>query len=344
MQYLTSDLPGIGGRLKTEPEDFVVEEIPAYEPSGEGEHLFLWVEKRDVAAEDLVRHIATAVGISRDDVGTAGLKDRRAITRQWVSIPATCEDRIAAINTDAIAVLRAARHGNKLRTGHLRGNRFEIVVRDAESNAASAESIADVIRARGFPNYYGEQRFGHDQQTLTLGLDLLTQRKQTRDIPHRQRRFLLRLALSAVQSAIFNDVLAARLEDGLLHTVLAGDMMQKRETGGLFVVEDVPAEQTRFDAAETVITGPMFGPKMRRPFGSAAERETAVLSQFELTAATFAGWKKLMPGTRRPLLAFASGLTIGQTDMGLRLQFTLDRGVYATTLLREFQKTDAGDP
>jgi tRNA pseudouridine13 synthase len=341
LPYLTADLPGCGGTLKVEPEDFAVEEIPAYEPSGEGEHLFLWIEKRDVSAEDLVHHIAQVLGISRDDVGTAGLKDRRAITRQYVSVPATCADRIGDVGTGSIQVLRSMRHGNKLRTGHLRGNRFEIVLRDvgSESHLPSLGQIVQIISERGFPNYYGEQRFGAGGETLELGLDLLTGNKKPRDIPHRQRRFLLRLALSSVQSALFNEVLAERLRDGLLHTVLEGDVMQKRESGGLFFVEDVPTERERFEAGETVITGPMYGPKMRRPTGPAAQPESAVLARYSLTPGHFAAWKRLLPGTRRPLLAFASGLTIEQTECAIRMSFTLDRGVYATTLLREFMKT-----
>ena len=339
--FLTADLPGIGGTLKSEPEDFLVEEIPAYEPSGEGEHLFLWIEKRDVSADDLLQHVAESLEIRRDDVGTAGLKDRRAVTRQFVSVPATCADRIGAVDGPGVRVLRSERHGNKLRTGHLNGNRFEIVLRQTTVDAIErAERIGESIRRDGFPNYYGDQRFGGGGETLALGFDLLAGRKKPRDVPHRQRRFLLRLALSSVQSALFNDVLAARLSDGLLHTVLEGDVMQKRETGGIFVAEDVAAEQSRFDAGEIVPTGPMFGPKMRRTLGESAGRESAVLKSRELQIEQFSSWKRLLPGTRRPLLAFASGLVIEQTEPGIRLTFSLDRGVYATTLLREFQKND----
>src|SRR5690606_12839938 len=120
---LTNDLLGIQGLLKTLPEDFVVEEIPAYEPGGEGEHLFLWVEKRDVPADGLIRHLAQTLGVPRDEIGTAGLKDRRAVTRQFVSVPARAIDRIEAAGSESIRILAATRHGNKLRSGHLRGNR-----------------------------------------------------------------------------------------------------------------------------------------------------------------------------------------------------------------------------
>ncbi len=135
LPYFTADLPGIGGVIKQSPEDFVVEEIPAYEPSGEGEHLFLWIEKRDVSAEQLTRHIAKVLNIPNRDIGVAGLKDRTAITRQYVSVPAQCAKRIGNIETDSIQILSFAKHQNKLRTGHLKGNRFSILVRDVSDNS-----------------------------------------------------------------------------------------------------------------------------------------------------------------------------------------------------------------
>src|SRR5262245_40093179 len=119
---LTADLPGIGGRIKTEPEDFEVEEIPAYEPSGSGDFLYLWLEKRDLGAEYFVRQVARRLGIPADEVGTAGLKDRRAVTRQMVSVPARAEAALGRLDGDGIRVLRVSRHTNKLKPGHLRGN------------------------------------------------------------------------------------------------------------------------------------------------------------------------------------------------------------------------------
>lgn len=337
--YLTSDLPGCGGMLRREPEDFLVEEIPAYQPSGLGEHLFLWIQKRNVSAEQLTRHIARTLQIPASNIGVAGLKDRRAVTRQFVSVPARTEERLPTINTDEIVVLEARRHGNKLRSGHLRGNRFDILLRNTETSAIdSAQQIAERIARLGFPNYYGEQRFGSDGETLRLGLDLLTGRRTPRDLPGARRRFLLKLSLSAVQSELFNQALAKRLRDGLLHTVQQGDVMQVVASGGLFIVEDRMAEQCRFDAQETTITGPMFGPKMKRPSGLPAEREARILAQSGLTMDQFAQSPSLLSGTRRPYLIWPSDLQVTQEADGLRFRFTLPSGVYATTLLREFRK------
>ncbi len=341
LPYLTADLAGVGGTLKEQPEDFVVEELPAYEPSGEGEHLFLWLQKRDVAGEDLLRHVARRLNISSRDIGMAGVKDRRAITRQWVSVPARCEPMVAEIDSDQVRVLRAARHGNKLRTGHLRGNRFSIRVRNTgEAAADRATRVAEAIGRLGFPNYFGAQRFGQEQQTLQLGLDLVSGKASPRSISPARRRFLLRMALSAVQSALFNAVLAARLRNGRLHTVLAGDVMQVRASGGQFPVEDAAAEQQRFDARETVLTGPLFGPKMIAAQEAAAAAEGAVLADWNLSPADFTRFSKLTSGTRRPLLVWPGNLSIQAEGQDLRIDFDLPSGSYATSLLREFMKSD----
>jgi len=342
LPYLTADLPGIGGRWKDAAEDFVVEEIPAYEPNGAGEHLFLWIEKKDVAANDLVKHVSRTLRCSPGDIGVAGLKDRRAVTRQWLSVPAKLAEAVPQIDTDAIRVLKSARHGNKLRTGHLRGNRFTILIRDVGEQAAErAAAIVDRVQKLGFPNYYGAQRFGHGGETLQLGLDLLTGRKKSRDIPGAQRRFLLRLSLSAVQSDLFNRALANRLTDGLLNKVLQGDVMEVVASGGKFIAEDVAAEQPRYDAGETAVTGPMYGLKMREAMGAPAQREADLLEKSGLGPEHFAKYLNLMTGTRRPFVIRPGDLQVTPDAAGLRFEFTLPSGAYATTLLREFMKSDA---
>jgi len=339
LPYLTANLTGIGGRLKDQPDDFVVDEIPAYEPCGSGEHLFLWIEKRDLPHDLLLKRVARTLDMKTDDIGCAGIKDRRAVTRQYLSVPAKLGDRIDQLNSDELKVLRAAQHTNKLRTGHLKGNRFTIVVRDAVDDATGrADAIASEIQRVGFPNYYGEQRFGIDGQTLTLGLDLLAGRKAPRDIPYSKRKFLLRLAVSSVQSDLFNEALRERLQDELLSTVLSGDVMEVVESGGKFVVEDVAREQTRLNAHELAVTGPMFGLKMLMPNGAAAERETKLLDASGLKLSDFAAYAQLLSGARRSYVVYPTELTCSPAESGLRFEFSLPSGCYATTLLREFMK------
>ncbi|MCE9529542.1 MAG: tRNA pseudouridine(13) synthase TruD [Planctomycetes bacterium] len=236
---LTAEIKGVGGRIKTAPEDFEVEEIPAYEPSGEGEHLFLWIEKKGMGAEFFARQVARRLGIPNGEVGTAGLKDRHAITRQYVSVPASAESRLADLEGDGIHLIRSGRHGNKLRAGHLKGNRFRILIRDADrAGEAAANAILERLKTEGMPNFYGPQRFGREGETVDLGLKLLKNEGGRRLAP-----FLRKLALSAVQSVLFNLVLSRRMADGLFRKVLPGDVMAKWPVGGMFTAEDVPVER-----------------------------------------------------------------------------------------------------
>lgn len=336
---LTPDLAGVGGVLKQRVEDFVVEEIPAYQPEGSGEFLFLWVEKAGLSAEQLTSHLARFLKIAHQDIGMAGMKDRQAITRQMISVPAKCESRLGEIRHENIRVLEVRRHRHKLRTGHLRGNKFSIFIQQV---APDALEKAAAIRARlvtlGFPNYFGEQRFGREAETLQLGFDLLRHVKSPGDIPRARRKFLLRLAISAAQSVLFNQALASRLTSGTLHRALPGDLMQVCESGGLFLVEDVGREQPRLDAHEIVPTGPLFGPKMKKAGSDVGASEAQLLASCGLTMESFAEFGKLALGTRRPYLVWPQDFEIRGEPAGIRLEFSLPSGCYATVLLREFQK------
>jgi tRNA pseudouridine13 synthase len=341
---LTADLPGIGGRIKASPDDFEVEEVPAYAPSGQGDHLYLWVEKRGLGAEYFMRQVAQRLNLSDRDIGTAGLKDRHAVTRQMVSVPHSAEPHLTRLDGDGVRLLNVSRHTNKLRPGHLLGNRFNILIREIEHPDRLAP-IVERIRTNGLPNFYGEQRFGRGGQTGLWGMALLRKEEPPPDEngrkPNLHKRFLKKLVLSAAQSLLFNRYLARRLQDGLLRHVLPGDVISHYPRGGLFVAEDVPATQERFDARQVVTSGPMFGRKTFPARGEAAEREAALLAEAGLTPQAFLGFGPLLEGTRRHNLVYVDDLQGTAEDGGVRLRFTLPAGSYATILLREVMKTVA---
>lgn len=159
--YLTRAFAGTAGTIKDSPDDFIVEEIPAYEPCGSGEHLFLRVEKQGMSTFAMMQRIAEALGIKEKELGYAGLKDAQAITRQWISLPQIEQAKIDALDLEGITVLTSSHHTNKLRLGHLRGNRFHIRIHNVAANAEeSALDILNVLEHAGVPNFFGEQRYG----------------------------------------------------------------------------------------------------------------------------------------------------------------------------------------
>ena len=320
-----------GGTLKAHPSDFIVEEIPAYAPSGEGDFHYLWVEKHDVAGPKLAKEVARRLGIDNNDVGIAGMKDRRAITRQWLSVPASPTLDLSAIDgpvgeSGHITLVEETRHTNKLRTGHLKGNRFTIRLpgRTPESDAVTRERLC-YYAENGFPNTFGSQRFGRGT-SLSVGLDALAGRRI------RDRR-QLRLGVSAIQSWLFNFWLAERVKAGLIDSALDGDLLRKRESGGVFWCDEPEVDTQRIKAGELVVTGPIPGLKARRARGSAEPYETRALEAAELTLESFRTVKRLAPGTRRDALAFPTECAVDREDDALVLRFTLPSGCYATVLL-----------
>ncbi len=334
------------GRVKDRPADFVVEEVPAYLPCGEGPHLFLWVEKRDCSGGDLLRRLAAVLGIPVGDIGYAGTKDRRAVTRQWLSVPESCERVLAGgVALEGIRVLGVARHRNKLRLGHLRGNRFRIVLRGADTTmAAELARTAREVERLGFPNFFGVQRFGRLGESIALGLDLLE--AGTLDAPAFARigRFERRMALSAVQSALFNLVLQERMVRGLARTVLVGDILARTDSGGLFEADDAQAEQARLEAGEVVVTGPVFGHKAPLASGEPGAIEQGVLEEAGVSLSLFRAFPSLGRGTRRPFFVRPEDVRVEVDRAGLVLSFFLPKGAYASVMLREFVEPPAGEP
>jgi tRNA pseudouridine13 synthase len=346
---VTANLPGTGGVLRATPEDFVVDEVPAYPPAGAGDHVFVRIEKRGLTTPAAIALLARALGVDARDVGAAGMKDRHAVTRQWLSLPPpVTPEQALAVTAPGLVVLEAVRHGHKLRTGHLHGNRFALRVRGV-GDAAVAADRARAILARlaappGAPNPYGAQRYGAGGDNAEAGLALVRG-----DAPGGRRdRRRDRLLVSALQSALFDRWLAARITDGLYATALAGDVMHKRPVpggdgrGGMFDCTEPAVDQARLAAGEIVPTGPMFGPRMRAPAPGtpAAEREAAILAAAGITADDLRRAGPLAEGTRRDAAVVVSATQVGIADAdAIDVCFTLPSGAYATTIMREVMKT-----
>jgi tRNA pseudouridine13 synthase len=318
-------------RFVSSPDSFFVEELPAYLPSGEGEHTFLWIEKRGLTTLDVAARVARLFGVDARDVGYAGMKDRHATTRQWLSVPAVEPNQAMSVALDGVRVLAAERHRNKLRTGHLRGNRFEVVLTDMAPG--EVETIGAALRAlatSGVPNRFGRQRFGASGDNLQTGLAVL--RGTRREPDHRRRKLLL----SAVQSAVFNRVLELRVEGGLLR-VRVGDILEKVVSGGQFACTDVATDQARVDAGEVVPTAPLPGSRVRAPEPGTEARalEDRALSELGIAPDELAQVGRALPGTRRPVVV---RITLDEPAIvdepgGLRLRFSLPPGSYATVVL-----------
>ncbi|MEO0966353.1 MAG: tRNA pseudouridine(13) synthase TruD [Planctomycetota bacterium] len=418
---LAADLPGVGGVIKQRPEDFLVEELPLYEPSGEGEHLMMCVEKRGRTTQDAIKRVASAFRVGRRDIGYAGLKDKHAVTRQHLTVhmPGRTEDGddVGAClerldGRDDLKVLWATPHGNKLKRGHHGGNRFIIAVREVDLSAVvRARPILDRLAETGVPNGYGPQRFGFRRNGHLLGRMLLAgdaaafieetlARPGDGEVPtliearecfragdltgaidrwpkslsyDRQLLDALRkgkppaeavdaiskdhrhLLISALQSAIFNRVLAERMAASTLDQLRPGDLAWLHDRGAVFAV-DAPTADTenagggRVGTLSVSPSGPMWGPGMTRAAGEVDAAEQAASRALGVGPDDWATHAKLralnVEGARRPLRIPLNDAEVsaGANEHGpyLRLGFTLPKGAFATVVCREVMQTDVG--
>lgn len=322
-------------RIRTTIEDFQVEEIPAYQMSGAGEHAYLWIEKRGVSSPELVTRIIRTLGIPSKDVGLAGQKDRHAVTRQYCSIPKRLAINVERLNSDEITVISTTFHQNKLKTGHLKGNRFRLMLRSATGSFTAAEQ--QLVEARlnqllesGLSNYFGPQRFGHGGNTIVDGLRFLKGKLPKDHWPENQSRTLRRLALSAVQSAVFNLVLSQRVSAGNVGTPQSGDVVIRKGGTKAYRYPDGA------DTTDIVPAGPMPGPEMLAAGGEIEQMELAAMEKLGLRPQDFERYAKLTSGVRRKMLEFPSNVSVSLTaDGALEVCFDISAGTYATTLLQE---------
>jgi len=338
--YLTSGIPGIGGRIRVSPEDFQVDERPLYLPCGEGEHLYIKVTKRLLSTPDLVRIISTAVGVKAQGIGTAGLKDARAVTTQMLSLHLVTPEQLSRLTTDEriLSVEILGRHRNRLRPGHHAGNKFRLVIRDVADHAPTAvPDTLKILLQRGVPNYFGPQRQGRRNDNYQVGAALLADAARRAKMSRAKRMWYL----NTFQSHLFNHILARRIDS--IDRVFVGDWAIKTDNDACFQVEDAEKEQPRADRFEISPTGILFGSRVSWAGGEPGRIEEAVLAEAGTTkdalvaAAKACGFR----GERRALRVPLAELEWSLDGSALTLAFTLPPGAYATNVLRELMKADA---
>lgn len=310
---------GASATLKRLNEDFIVTELPLQPPSGEGEHIWLDIEKNGANTAFVAQQLADAASVQERDVGYAGLKDRHAITRQWFSIylPKGETPDLTQLQHPEFKVLSQSRHVKKLRPGDLQGNRFRIVLRDVAGDPdvmKAVEANLKAVASQGVPNYFGAQRFGHDGGNVEQGRAMLAREIRVRN-PKKKGIYL-----SAVRSFVFNEVLALRIQQGLWGQTVPGDVMDEagRPTGPLWGRGRV----TTTDQAQALEAG-------------VAERHATLCGGME-----YAG----LDQARRALVASPIDMSWEwpQADQ-LVLTFSLPAGTYATSVLDEILRTTEPD-
>jgi len=342
------DLPRVHGeplgscRLRVEPADFEVEELLGFPPDGQGAHLLLWVRKTDQNTEWVANRLAEVAGVPRKDLGYAGLKDRRAVTSQWFSLPRPRdrEPGWSVLAAEGIEVLQVHPHGRKLRRGSLAGNRFRIRVRDWAVDPVQLAGRVACIRAAGVPNYFGEQRFGRGGANLTRADALF------RGLIRRPSRHQQGLWLSAARSHLFNRVLAERIRRGDWDRPLPGDCLNLDGSHSFFRADaiDDPPDATseapigsglreRCARLDLHPTGPLWGRGEPPTGGEVRALEDAV-------AAGLPGWTEGLARfglvqERRALRLPVRDLVWEPSPGGVTFGFQLPAGAYATTVLRE---------
>lgn len=323
------------GDIKTFPDDFIVEEFLSFTPEGSGEHVFLHVEKVGENTEYVARLLARHAGVRQRDVSYAGMKDRHGRTRQWFSVwlPGKEDPDWSGVETDNLKILETVRHARKLKRGVLAGNRFTLTIRNWQGDRDIAEQQLRQIRRHGFPNYFGEQRFGHQGRNIEKALAMFQGGKVKRE----QRS----IYLSAARSYLFNLILAERVKDQTWNKALPGDVFKLNQTNSHFRAEAVDqALIERLESGDIHPTGALWGKGDSGTSGEARALEQGIVEAYP--ALTGGLLKADLEADRRALRVMPEDLAWDfEADGVLRLSFGLPAGSYATALLREIVDSDS---
>lgn len=341
LPYTTPDLPGTGGRIRELCEDFVVEEVPAYEPAGHGEHLFVNLTRKGMNTRDVALRLARLFDVPRKAVGYAGLKDKYSQATQTFSVligkpdPMRSADMEALIGVSLpVTVNWVGLHTRKIRAGHLLGNRFTINITGVEAGVEEAvqraREIANHLRESGLPNFYGPQRV--EEENVRRGQETLKGSRRVGD------RWLRRFLVTSYIDHLCNLYLKERIRRGFFHRLICGDIAKKYATGGMFVVEDVEVDQVRYERQEISFTAPIYGPKMWDAEGPSRMLELEIMENEGVTLDELG--RLGVRGSRR-LGRLIPDVMVEPAKRGVQLRFSLPKGAYATCVLREIMKSEA---
>jgi len=335
MQYSFNDLayaygkPEIRGRLKAQNSDFRVDEIMPIETCGEGEHLWLMIEKNGSNTDWVAQQLARHAGVKSMAVSYAGMKDRHAITTQWFSLhlPGMDDPDFSTMDEDEFKILKMSRHNRKLKRGALSGNRFQIRITELSGDTQLLQETLQTIKQQGVPNYFGEQRFGRDMGNLSKAEKMFN--RELKKVKKQQRG----LYLSAARSWIFNKILSTRIEQQNWLIPMSGEVYMLNAKSACFVSENNEAEIQRLKNKEINLSACMWGEGESMATGEVLELEKKIAADFKnLTDGLESARLKQ---ERRSLRLVPENLNWNIEGEVLELNFELPAGTFATMVLRE---------
>lgn len=321
--------PSATGFLKRHLDDFIVSEVLSYELSGEGEHIYLFIEKRGLSTQELMKKLSHRFNKPMRDISTAGIKDKYAKTEQWVGLhcPGETLEGLDGLEGEGYRVLKHHRHLKKLKTGNVSHNHFQLILRDI-SDTADVERRLALIQKYGVPNYFGEQRFGIEGQNMNKARDLLFNKIKVKN------QFLRGMYYSAARSFLFNQLLHHRLTQGHWHQALSGDVMQLSGTHSIFTIEEVDETIVNRIALHDISPAAvLWGQGVERASGQALRLQEQVLAPYQDLCQALED-HGLQRAYRSMILA-VSDLNWAWSGSDLLLSFTLPAGAYATVVVRE---------
>lgn len=316
--------------LKAIAEDFQVDEVLDIPLAGEGEHLWLWVEKRELNTEEAAKRISRAAGVPLRLISYAGLKDRQALTRQWFSLhlPGKLDPDLSAAESSSLRILKQQRHTRKLQRGAHSANGFTLRLTQLNADRDALEQRLQQIAAQGVPNYYGLQRFGYEGGNIAHARHFAEEKK----LP--EKRNIRSRLLSAVRSYLFNQVLAQRVQAGTWNRALPGDLLAFTDSRSFFFAEQEHCSDPRLQQLDLHPTGPLWGAGSSTAAGVEQALEQTLAQQESVLVEWLA--EAGMTHERRILRLPISGLSwhYPGSDI-LQLEFVLPAGCFATVLVRE---------